>query len=123
MKTYTLEEIKELESKATKGPWFSGTQKTTKCLSGEMALVDARGYNIYEKCTAKENEGVALDNAKFIAASRTIVPQLVGQLEKAIKTFKDIRDFGLGKFKGTLDAKLAHSILMADLTLKELGVE
>lgn len=172
MKTYTLEEIKELVNKTTEGPWGIQDNPHGNC----YAFIECEGGTI---CRTSDGllVGELNPNAQFIAASRTIVPQLVEwveklmnllkessdfdmtkevhledwrygedtwtedemkliirwqkgriqygarQLEKAIKTFKDIRDFGLGKFKGTLDAKLAHSILMADLTLKELGVE
>ena len=95
MKTYTLEEIKEL----------------CKNKPGEPEIE----FN---------NIGVSypMENAGFIAASREIIPQLVGQLEKAIEALKYYYDkFWQEYCVG--DRPFDNEDEFHRQTLKELGVE
>lgn len=115
MKTYTLEEIKELEAKATKGPW----QKVDDGYINDDDCNAVASYCEYESGVPLGNYEA---NSQFIAASRIIVPQLVGQLEKAIEALK----YYYGKFWQEYcvgDRPIDDEDEFHRQTLKELGVE
>lgn len=79
-----LKQIKKLANAATTGPWeIDGhgkvVSKSHKSVSGEDALValvyshDADHHRFYYQCEQ--------DTAKFVAASREIVPALLEEIE------------------------------------------
>lgn len=131
MKTYTLKEIKTLCSLATKGPWYFHTEEETPFYGGpkkEVVIIRNGNQWDYENNDLKFKQyafhygcRIAQMNAQFIAASRTIVPQLVGQLEKTLEALKYYFDkfddeYGTEYYLEPEDKKHRK-------TLKELGVE
>lgn len=108
MKTYTLEEIKELCEKAASVDWEAKDNPH----SDFIYIIEAQyGDGHGEICRIDRGSNKAQGNADFIAASRTIVPQLVGQLEKAIEalTYYARKDDGFESYKG--DISLAKEVL------------
>ena len=140
MKTYTLEEIKELCEKASPNPWygyFKNDAQKHEIFSGiyQTAHKIADIINYPRDFLPKEVEKADLE---FIAASRTIVPQLLGQIESQhwlLQTNLDRVDNLTEKLQKAVEALRFYgkrnwasdgvypSPDKAKETLKELGVE
>lgn len=108
MKTYTLEEIKDMVEKAEGSDWAIEAGK-----KNDELYIQSNDHG--RVCRLWNGRTKRDGNAKFIAASRTIVPQLVGQLEKAIEAlrFYAAIDDGYEVKKG--------NISVAKEILRELG--
>lgn len=66
--TYTLEQLKKLCGEATPGPWYKTVKGNT-----------VQSYAITNVCSGMKRSG---ENARFIEAARTALPELVAELEK-----------------------------------------
>lgn len=134
MKTYTLKKIKELCEKASPSPWrgdFKCDAQKHEIYSGiyqtSHKIADVINYprDFLPKEVEKADFG-------FIAASREIIPQLVGQLEKAIEALRfyaNPKEVVVNEIWNK-DMNLNQQIIYAadtggraQQTLKELGVE
>jgi hypothetical protein len=77
-----LEELKEIEAKATPGPWSYNGQGGYVCF---MSIEDGRPINYV---SAPQSPGMHLSHldASFIAAARTMLPRLI-KVAEACKTY------------------------------------
>jgi hypothetical protein len=83
MSPQELAEARELESRATAGPWFRGVDLSAVCLGGGRSTRNGWAVNV---CKAG-SEGISkwggsiADNFAFIAAARTLVPRLLATVD------------------------------------------
>lgn len=86
----TLKEFKEIEAKATKGPWRLGDRSDTVVAEDENGThsgeINVDYYGLPLVCESV----IAQENRQFITISRTALPALIAVAEGMAEQLKDI---------------------------------
>jgi hypothetical protein len=79
----TLDEFRDIEKKATQGPWYDASKVSQVCgldVCEPMVLFDEEKHDDFVLCRPHTNE-----DAAFIAASREMVPKFINLFDAADK--------------------------------------
>jgi hypothetical protein len=89
-----LDELEGLCQKATPGPWESEPGRTTEVLEYEVWSDDGDSRSVCVAILSSRDKrwGFNEANASAIAASRTALPLLIGEVRKLRAELKDLKD-------------------------------
>lgn len=103
-----IAKVRELDSKATKGPWFAKTRKDGSMFLGVELEQAYKNQHRHFQC-----DGVPFDDDNyFIAASRTLLPQMAKALEICVAGLRNSCWGGYGE-PGTI-CESCNALLQAE---------
>jgi hypothetical protein len=73
--------VKELDEKATKGPW--------QVAKSRLRIEDTEGKWILDALASESNLQISLHNTQYAAESRTLLPEVTRRLEACLKAMPD----------------------------------